>query len=130
MKVAVIQFGNGMIMKDGTISPGKIVSELDDDLEKVGKAIESLEWEKGFTNMAQAFTSAEKVMMNSGRKRVPSTIMVITDGKPSFKFQTYQEVMKTRAKGVKVIMVPINAFPSKEDRKFTRKLAGVPWQTN
>merc|ERR1719333_666012 len=99
--------------------------ELDDDMEKVGKAIEGLQWEKGFTNMAQAFTAAEKIMMNSGRKRVQSTIMVITDGKPSFKFQTYQEAMKQRNKGVKLIMVPINAFPSKDDRAFTRKLASV-----
>jgi len=130
MKVAVVQFGNGMIMKDGTISPAKIIAELDDDMEKIGKAIDTIEWEKGFTNMAQAFVGAEKVMMNSGRKRVQSTILVITDGKPSFRFQTYQEVMKVRSKGVKVIMVPINAFPSKDNRAFTKKLASIPWETN
>merc|ERR1719333_1434773 len=104
--------------------------ELDDDMEKVGKAIEGLQWEKGFTNMAQAFTAADKIMMNSGRKRVPSTILVITDGKPSFKFSTYEEAMKLRNKGVKLIMAPINAHPNKDDRKFIRKLASVPWQTN
>merc|ERR1719316_1385699 len=117
-------------MKDGTISPAKGVLELTDDIEKVKGSIEGLEWEKGFTNMAQAFTTSDKIMMNSGRKRVQSTIMVITDGKPSFKFQTYQEAMKQRNKGVGLVMVPINAYPNKDDRKFMRKLASVPWETN
>merc|ERR1719335_1283203 len=119
-----------MILKDGTISPAKVVAELTDDFKKIDGAIDGLEWEKGFTNMAQAFTAAEKIMMNSGRKRVQSTILVITDGKPSFKFQTFQEGMKQRNKGVKLVMVPINAYPSKDDRKFIRKLASVPWETN
>merc|ERR1719160_1328962 len=68
--------------------------------------------------------------MNSGRKQAQSAIMVITDGKPSFKFETPQQVMKVRSNGVKVIMVPVNGFPNKLDRKFTKKLASAPWQSN
>merc|ERR1719335_352761 len=117
-----------MILKDGTISAAKGVLELTDDIEKVKGAIEGLEWEKGFTNMAQAFTTAEKIMMNSGRKRTQSTILVITDGKPSFKFSTYQEAMKQRNKGVGIVMVPINAHPNKDDKKFLRKMASIPWK--
>ena len=58
MQVGVVQFGNGEIMADGSIAPAKEIIALSSDVAKVKTAIEGIEWLKGFTNMAQAYTKA------------------------------------------------------------------------
>merc|ERR1719460_3631419 len=61
MKIGVVQFGNGEIEKDGSVAGAVEVLGLTSDMGKVKKAIEGMNFLKGFTNMAQAFTSAEKL---------------------------------------------------------------------
>jgi len=68
--------------------------------------------------------------MNSGRKDKPSTLLVITDGKPSFKFETWQKAKETKGKGVKVVMVVLNDGLGKEDRQFMKALASGPDDSN
>jgi hypothetical protein len=51
--------GNGKLMPDKTVSPAKVIQELSFDMDKVAGAMEGLTWQKGFTNMAQAFSMAE-----------------------------------------------------------------------
>jgi len=129
-KVGVVQFGNGMILKDRTISPAKLIDGLSDDTEAVAEKIKKTVWEKGFTNLAQAFATAEKIQMNSGRADVPTTIIVISDGKPSFKFETWNKVKEAKDKGIRVVMVILNDALGKEDRKFMRELASGPENSN
>merc|ERR1719161_2531761 len=77
--VGVVQFGNGKLEKGkddkgkeiDVISGGKLVSELSDDMDAVVKALDGTKWERGFTNMAQAFPTAEKITQNSGRAGAP-----------------------------------------------------------
>lgn len=129
-KVGVVQFGNGMILKDRTISAAKLIQGLDSDTEKVAEQIEKTVWEKGFTNLAQAFATAETISMNTGRSDVPTTMMVISDGKPSFKFETWQKAKEAKAKGMRIVMVILNDSLGKEDRKFMKELASGPDNSN
>merc|ERR1740133_685758 len=50
-------------------------------------------------------------------------MLVISDGKPSFKFETWQVAKATKEKGVKVVMVVLNDGLGKEDLKFMKELA-------
>merc|ERR1719409_1303154 len=81
MRIGVAQFGNGEIMDDGTVSDALHIQKLTSDMAKVKSSIEGLAYKKGFTNMAQAFTMAEKMFLLGGRKRAMSAVLTLTDGK-------------------------------------------------
>merc|ERR1719253_1158296 len=115
MKIGVIEFGNGIIMEDGvTVSPAMNVRTLTTNLDDVKTAIEGMVQKKGFTNMAQAFALAETMYTSAGRAGAQSALLVITDGKPSFQFQTTNLVQQLDDKGVNLI----------------KKWASSPWETN
>ena len=75
--------------------------------------MDGMEQKKGFTNMAQVFALAETMYTSSGRKGAQSALLVITDGKPSFQFQTNDIVQQLDDKGVR---------PSSWSRKTARPL--------
>jgi len=130
MKVGVLQFGNGVIMADGrTVSPAINVQPLTQDLALVKTGIENLPFKKGFTNMAQAFALAEVMYTGAGRKGAQSAILVITDGKPSFSFQTTELVEQLDDKNVQRYFMVINEAGG-DDLKKMQKWASVPWETN
>jgi len=129
MKVGVIEFGNGIIMPDGvTVSPAMNVQPLTDSMSTVKSAIEGMVQKKGFTNMAQAFALAESMYTATGRKGAQSAILVITDGKPSFEFQTNELVEQLDDKGVSRFFVVIGE--SEADVNLMKKWASAPWETN
>jgi hypothetical protein len=129
MKVGIIEFGNGIIMPDGvTVSPAMNVHTISDDLDSVKTSLEGMEQKKGFTNMAQAFALAETMYTSSGRKGAQSAMLVVTDGKPSFSFQTNELVEQLDDKGVQRFFVVVT-----EDKKAVdvmKKWASAPWETN
>jgi uncharacterized protein YegL len=129
MQIGIVQFGNGRILDDGTIADAKDILPLSSDMAKVKKAVKGLVHLKGFTNMAQAFTVAEKLLLLGGRKAAQSAVMTITDGKPSFVFQTNEKVLQLKDKHTKLFFVPITEFKGKE-LKLMKKWASVPWPTN
>jgi uncharacterized protein YegL len=129
MQIGIVQFGNGRILKDGTIADAKEILPLSSDMKKVQKAVEGLKHLKGFTNMAQAFGSAEKLLLLGGRRLAQSAVMTITDGKPSFLFQTNEKVLQLKDKHTKLFFVPITEFKGQE-LKLMKKWASAPWPTN
>jgi hypothetical protein len=129
MRVGVVQFGNGKIEADGTVSNAILAQELTSTMATVKTAITGLEYKKGFTNMAQAFGVAEKMFLLGGRKEAQSAVMTITDGKPSFLFQTYQKVMELKDKHVKLFFAPITDFKG-DEMKLMKKWASSPWPTH
>jgi len=129
MKVGVIEFGNGIIMDDGvTVSPAMNVQPLTSEISTVSTAIGGMVQKKGFTNMAQAFALAETMYTSTGRKGAQSAILVITDGKPSFQFQTNELVEQLDDKGVSRFFVVIGE--SEKDLDLMKKWASAPWETN
>jgi len=129
MKVGIVEFGNGIIMPDGvTVSPAMNIHTISSDLASVKSSIEGMVQKKGFTNMAQAFALAETMYTSSGRKGAQSALLVITDGKPSFLFQTNELVEQLDDKGVQRFFVVVT-----EDNKAVdvmKKWASQPWETN
>jgi Mg-chelatase subunit ChlD len=111
MRVGIIIFGNGSIIDPGEGRPKSILSadeakDPDDDtkllgitnnMEKLRKAVDELRPSQGFTNMAQAFIKAKN--MFEGVQPHPTataqqTLIVITDGLPSFKYITNKSIQK------------------------------------
>jgi hypothetical protein len=130
MQVGVIEFGNGVIMPDGnTVSPAINAQGLTSDMSVVKSAVEGLPWKKGFTNMAQAFALAETMYTAAGRRGAQSAILVITDGKPSFQFQTTELVQQLDDKGVQRFFVVV-AEGEGEELNQMKQWASVPWETN
>jgi len=130
MKVGVLQFGNGIIMDDGrTVSPAINVQPLTNDLALVKTGLENLPFKKGFTNMAQAFALAEVMYTGAGRKGAQSAILVISDGKPSFSFQTTELVEQLDDKNVQRYFMVVNENGG-DDLKKMQKWASAPWETN
>jgi protein required for attachment to host cells/uncharacterized protein YegL len=137
--VGVVQFGNGKLLKEkdeagkeiDVISPGKLVSELSDDLDAVAASIDKTKWERGFTNMAQAFPTAAMINQNSGRAAASTTMLMITDGKPSFKFSTANVAKEFKDKGGQIIVVEVNKKLGKDDKTFMEnEIASEPWEAN
>ena len=129
MKVGLIEFGNGIIMPDGvTVSPAMNLHVLTADLGAVKGAVEGMVQKKGFTNMAQAFALAETMYTAAGRKGSQSALLVITDGKPSFQFQTNELVEQLDDKGVQRFFVVVSDNEKSIDTM--KKWASAPWETN
>jgi len=116
MRVGILQFGNGEILDDKTISPAKIISPLVDDIKSLKKKVKDLTWARGFTNMAQAFTTAKAVFLNGGRKSAQSSMIIITDGMPSFKFQTEEAVNELRDAGVHINIIAVRQHAGDETK--------------
>jgi len=129
MKVGLVEFGNGIIMEDGvTVSPAMNLHALTADLGAIKTSIEGMVQKKGFTNMAQAFALAETMYTSAGRKGSQSALLVITDGKPSFQFQTNELVEQLDDKGVQRYFVVVSENEKSVD--MMKKWASVPWETN
>merc|ERR1719222_1754665 len=108
MRVGVLLFGNGDVQTGGTISPAIPIQGLTADLAAVKKEILGLKWQRGPTNMAQAFVMADIMFQQGGRTAAQSTLLLISDGKYSFKFQTGQKARELKDKNVQVLMAPIS----------------------
>merc|ERR1719502_2533878 len=98
-------------------------------MDEVKAAVAGLGFLKGFTNMAQAFTMAEKLFLLQGRKLAQSAVLTLTDGKPSFLFQTNEKVMQLKDKHTKLFFAPVTEFKG-EEMKLMKKWASTPWETN
>jgi len=129
MKIGLIEFGNGIIMPDGvTVSPAMNLHPLTADIGAVKSALEGAVQKKGFTNMAQAFALAETMYTSAGRKGAQSALLVITDGKPSFNFQTTELVEQLDDKGVQRFFVVVTDNQKSVD--LIKNYASSPWETN
>jgi len=132
-KIGVALFGNGHLieMKDGgtTVAPATNLQGLTFDLEVVRSRIAETKWQRGFTNMAQAFATADIILSQGGRPQAQSAVMVISDGKFSFKYQTAEKAQELKDKNVMIFMAPI---AEGRDKSLTelKKWASQPWDTN
>merc|ERR1719223_2272387 len=132
VKVGIILFGNGVIMPDGqTVSPAINAQKLTFDMEAVKGVVSGLPFKKGFTNMAQAFAMAEDMFTKGSRKNAQQSVMVVTDGQPSFSFMTAEMVEQLDDKSIMRYFTLITETPMKADEmKNMKKWASQPWETN
>ena len=78
--------------------------------------------------MAQAFALSETVYAAAGRKGAHPALLVITDGKPSFLFQTNVLVEQLDDKGVQRFLVVVSY--SIKAVGWMKSYASSPWETN
>jgi len=130
MHIGVTLFGNGAIEEDGSISKAILVNELGKDMAAVKTAVAGMEHQRGFTNMAQGFVLAQKLLQQKSRKDAQSAIMTISDGKPSFLFETTEKAKELEEKGIMKFMVAISEFPGSDEWRLMRDLATKPSNTN
>jgi len=124
MKVGVLLFGNGHLQAspygESVISPAIPVQPLTNDMDAVKQKIQAQTWQKGFTNMAQAFTLADKMLSQGGRQSAQSAVLVLSDGKYSFEQETASKAAALKDKNVMILMAPITetAGPELKVLKF------------
>jgi hypothetical protein len=133
MKLGVALFGNGHLITapDGSTSvqPATNVQGLTSDFDELRTKIAALTWQRGFTNMAQGFTLADTMLSQGGRPSAQSAVLVISDGKYSFKFQTAEKAQELKDKNTQIFMAPITEFKG-EELKELKSWASSPWETN
>merc|ERR1719169_397140 len=91
--------------------------------------IDELQWQRGFTNMAQAFQTADVMLGQTGRSEAQSAVMVITDGKYSMAFQTAEKARELKDKNVMIYMAVITDSRGSE-LDMLKKWVSQPWETN
>ncbi len=130
--MGIMQFGNGVFMPDGkTVSPAIDAQKLTGKKNELEAAINGLEFKKGFTNMAQGFSMAEDMFIKGARKSAQQAVMLITDGKPSFKFMTNEMVELLDDKRImRYFIVVNNQGPNSDVMKQMKVWASQPWETN
>jgi hypothetical protein len=138
VSIGVIQFGNGVIEHDektgqAVISKALMVSDLVSDYESsetLKTAVKDMVHAKGFTNMAQGFVLAKKLLGQKGRPDAQHAVMTISDGKPSFLFETREKAKELEDAGIMKYMVGVAEFPGSDEWKLMRELASQPADTN
>jgi len=132
MRIGIVLFGNGVIMPDGkTVSPARNMQKLTGKMKDVEKAVDGLPFKKGFTNMAQAFSMAEDMFIKGSRKDAQQSVMLVTDGKPSFAFMTNEMVEQLDDKNIqRYFMIVNNQGPNSDAMKQMQRWASQPWETN
>jgi len=132
VKIGIVLFGNGVIMPDGkSVSPAILSSPLTFDMEAVMTTVKGLPFKKGFTNMAQAFASAETAFIQGSRRGSQSAVMVVTDGKPSFNFMTNEMVEQLDDKAIQRYFLLVNEEDlNAASNKLMKAWASQPWETN
>jgi len=129
MRIGLVLFGNGVYdVNNGTVSAAITVQAITSDLDTLRSAILELEWQRGFTNMMQAFTAADH-MFAEGRDDAQAAVLVISDGKYTNAYRTGMKAQELKDKGVQIFMAPISEFSS-PGLKLIREWASQPWETN
>jgi len=128
MKIGVVLFGNGIIMPDGkTVSPAINARKLSFKLDKVKETVKGLPFKKGFTNMAQAFAMAEDMFIKGSRAKASQSVMVVTDGKPSFSYMTNEMVEQLDDKGIMRYFVLVSETDVHDDSmRYMKIWANTP----
>jgi len=129
VRVSIVQFGNGKLDEDKIVSDAKEITKgFVEDKKEVESAIKGLVWQQGFTNMAQAIFKAKDVLVAS-RPSAQSVVLVVTDGRPSFKFQTALAVKKLR-ESARLMFAHVQRFRKQEMAELLKGYASDPWSGN
>jgi hypothetical protein len=134
MKIGIVLFGNGVLesQPDGetTISEALYVQGLTGDLVLVRQKVLDLTWQRGFTNMAQAFHQADVMLSMTGRPDAQSAVLVLSDGKFSMAYQTAEKARELKDKNVMIYLAPITEVTGSKELKTFRSFSSFPHETN
>uniref|UniRef100_A0A7S4VX11 VWFA domain-containing protein n=1 Tax=Alexandrium monilatum TaxID=311494 RepID=A0A7S4VX11_9DINO len=129
-RIGVLQFGNGEVMSDGSVSQAKELSPLDYNLSRAQSALRNLPPPAGFSNLPQAFVEAERLFQLQGRRSADAVVLVIAKGKPPFGLHAQQKARELWDAGIRVVVVCLDQFLSSEDAVALKALASRPPEAN
>lgn len=129
MRVGVVVFGQGALEADGSVAGAEEVQGLTAHLDSARAAVEGLAWQRGFTNLAQAFSLASRVLREGGRADAQSAVLVLSDGRPAMKLAAAHQATKLKEGGTLIYMVPVAEYPG-EDLDPLKQWASQPWETS
>jgi hypothetical protein len=103
----------------------KWVSHFSTDTDKIATDIEALNFPSKTTLTSLAISTAE-TELSQGRQDATSIVIVITDGKPMSKRNTWRSVLSIRRKA-RLMFVPVGRYVP---RRWMRWWASRPWKEN
>mmetsp|Transcript_7948 Transcript_7948/g.25272 ORF Transcript_7948/g.25272 Transcript_7948/m.25272 type:complete len:661 (+) Transcript_7948:1-1983(+) len=128
VRIGVVQYGNGEISTHQNrlvVSDAKVIAPLSADFEAIAEKLKAMEWQKGFTNMAQAGLKAQVLLNSFGRKGLPQVVVFITDGRPTFRL-TAAIVMKDLRRSATVQVLHVMNFPSEATKRILMGYCNKP----
>merc|ERR1719510_2213807 len=129
MRVGIVLFGDGKILADGSVKPAIEIEGLVDNLDDLKTKAAALPYQRGLTNMAQAFVLADTILQRDGRPEAQSAVVVLSDGKYSFEYRTAKKAQELKDKNIDLFMAPITETRGMELDKL-KAWASQPWQSN
>lgn len=129
LRVAVVQFGNGKLGDNNIVSDAIVASPMDAEMEATASAIEGLKFQKGFTNMAQAVIKARTLLQSSARSGSQSAVLLITDGRPTFKLQATKAVKALREQA-RLMIVQVQSNRKQDVADMLMGFASAPMEAN
>jgi uncharacterized protein YegL len=121
VRVGVVQFGNGHL-NGSVVSPAKLVQTFSSNFNTTKASIAGMKYQKGFTNMAQGLMRAKDLLAKKGRDNNNATVLMITDGFPSFEYETEQAAQRVR-KTANLVIAHVKSNPRPYDVRLMRKYA-------
>jgi len=129
VRVGVVQFGNGKLDANKVVSDAILVTTPTDNMEEAAGKIEALKWQRGFTNMAQAVLKSKDMLTSNSRNGAQSVVMLLTDGRPTFKHQATSAVEELRS-SARFVIIQVQQYTKVDSVKLLKSWASRPWQTN
>lgn len=135
--VGILQFGNGDLLADGTISEALKVQDLSKDLMWSAEQVKSLRSLGGLPNMAQMLVLAESMFKKSERPNSQKTLVLFTNSKPLYKNKAFEQAARLQQQGVRIFVVvasdSLQAGPlweKADDFATVEKIASKPAKAN
>ena len=104
----------------------QIIQPMTDDPKTFLSGLKKLTYLRGITDMGKGLMMADTVLLE-GRKEAQSVVVVITDGKPSFQYQTRIAANKLKRQGVRLVFVCVQTFAKLD---FIKQLSSFPSRDN
>jgi hypothetical protein len=133
MQIGVIVFGSGAIKDDGGIADAVTVSELSDDISALKTAVEDttdMKVQGGFTNLAQGYALALKLLNDKGRNGAQSAVMTISFATPSTMLDTLRINKEMKDAGISLFNIGIVESENSDEWKLMQDLASQPADRN
>jgi hypothetical protein len=130
VRAGVVQFGNGALDSDKVVSDVAAVLPLSTDIDSAESSILGLQFQRGFTNLAQAaMKSRDLLRLAPHRDGAERVVVLLTDGRPSFKHMASPAIAQLK-KLARVMVVQVKTFPEKHNMELLKAYASEPSEVN
>jgi len=136
-RIGIVQFGNGDLRQDGTITAGVLAADLSSDLGNVKAVVQNMGLLGGLPNTAEALALAGSMFRDDARQSSQKTLLVFTNSKPLYKHKAFEEAAKLRRQGVRIFVVAASdsledgpLWDKADDPTMVKEIASRPVEAN